>query len=150
MNNEKVINSKLAVIAIQRWKADQTIREQFKSASEYYDFLTTENIKRNCEVEREVKERVCNIHQQERLKNIQGILMSEFTLDELEDAINNYLIKYDGRWRGCGDYSYCVYFSASGKKICITNRPKKMNDISVEELLLLKNEIAKILRQQQC
>lgn len=142
MSNEKIIDGRLALIAIQRWKNDQVIRSQFKDVSEYYDWLTmetstTENIKRNCEVEREVKERV-------RLKNVQGILMSEFTSDELEDAINGYCIKYDnGQWRGREDYSYCVFFSKLEKKICITNMPKNINDISVEELLLLKNSIKK-------
>lgn len=39
MSSEKVIDSKLALIAIQRWKSDQVIRSQFKDVSEYYDWL---------------------------------------------------------------------------------------------------------------
>lgn len=38
-SNEKIIDGKLALIAIQRYKSDKAIQSQFKNVSEYYDWL---------------------------------------------------------------------------------------------------------------
>ena len=39
MESEKILDGRLALIAIQRWKSDKTVRSQFENVSEYYKFL---------------------------------------------------------------------------------------------------------------
>lgn len=50
MSSEKVIDSKLALIAIQRWKSDPVIRQRFVQASDFYDYLIAQDTRQKaCE-----------------------------------------------------------------------------------------------------